>query len=222
MTLENGRALVRLPIRDAHVPNVYLAVAVHAEDGTSGRNSASVRVAPRTRELDVSVTPRAATTIAVAVMDAAGEPVAGADVVLSGIDEALAALSRRGFRDPLDEIYQRSRSEVFNRTLRTHIAPQLTPAPRLAGTDAGPQAVRVRRGARVRIRLTVAAPGPRHHVAVIDPLPAGLEAINPSLAGTTRSFAVRDRDINSQTPTGAPSSPFFAEHVNVKADRFEA
>jgi len=40
----------------------------------------------------------------------------------------------------------------------------------------------VRAGARVRIKLTMIAPSRRYHVALVDPLPAGFEAINPALA----------------------------------------
>jgi len=37
-------------------------------------------------------------------------------------------------------------------------------------------------GARVRVRLTMVADNRRYHVALVDPLPAGLEPINPDLA----------------------------------------
>jgi alpha-2-macroglobulin len=42
----------------------------------------------------------------------------------------------------------------------------------------------VRAGARVRVRLTMVVPSRRYHVALVDPLPAGLEAMNPALAVT--------------------------------------
>ena len=41
----------------------------------------------------------------------------------------------------------------------------------------------VRLGARVRVETTLVTPGPRTHVRLSVPLPAGLEAINPALAG---------------------------------------
>jgi alpha-2-macroglobulin len=41
---------------------------------------------------------------------------------------------------------------------------------------------RIRAGARVRVRVTMVAPTRRYHVALVDPLPAGLEAVDPSLA----------------------------------------
>jgi uncharacterized protein YfaS (alpha-2-macroglobulin family) len=42
----------------------------------------------------------------------------------------------------------------------------------------------IKAGARVRVRLTMVAESRRYHVALVDPLPAGLEAINPALAVT--------------------------------------
>ncbi|MET0625157.1 MAG: alpha-2-macroglobulin family protein, partial [Pyrinomonadaceae bacterium] len=39
-------------------------------------------------------------------------------------------------------------------------------------------------GARVRVRVRMFAPARRYHVALVDPLPAGLEALNPELATT--------------------------------------
>jgi hypothetical protein len=41
---------------------------------------------------------------------------------------------------------------------------------------------RIRAGATVRVRITMVADAPRAHVALSDPLPAGLEPINPALA----------------------------------------
>ncbi len=40
----------------------------------------------------------------------------------------------------------------------------------------------IKRGAQVRVRVTMAAPAERAHVALVDPLPAGLEAVNTGLA----------------------------------------
>ena len=51
---------------------------------------------------------------------------------------------------------------------------------------------RVRSGALVRIRLTMVAPARRYHVALVNPLPAGFEPLNPALA-TTQSIP-RDPD----------------------------
>jgi len=40
----------------------------------------------------------------------------------------------------------------------------------------------IRAGARVRVRLSMVASNRRYHVALVDPLPAGLEIVNPALA----------------------------------------
>ncbi len=44
----------------------------------------------------------------------------------------------------------------------------------------------IKAGARVRVRLTMAAPSRRYHVALVDYLPAGFETLNPELAVTER------------------------------------
>jgi hypothetical protein len=41
---------------------------------------------------------------------------------------------------------------------------------------------RIKAGARVRVRLSMVADNRRYHVALVDPLPAGLEIINPALS----------------------------------------
>lgn len=42
----------------------------------------------------------------------------------------------------------------------------------------------IKAGARVRVRVTMAAPSRRYHVALVDSLPAGFESLNPELAVT--------------------------------------
>ncbi len=44
---------------------------------------------------------------------------------------------------------------------------------------------RIAAGARVRVRLTMTTPGRRYHVALVDPLPAGLEPLNPALGASS-------------------------------------
>jgi uncharacterized protein YfaS (alpha-2-macroglobulin family) len=91
---------------------------------------------------------------------------------------------------------------------------------------------RIRAGARVRVRLTMVAPARRYHVALVDPLPAGLEALNPVLA-TTGSLP--EGGGSEVTPIGAPglggagqlghrwwwSRPWF-DHQNLRDERVEA
>lgn len=78
----------------------------------------------------------------------------------------------------------------------------------------------IKAGAMVRVRVTMVAPSRRVHVALVDPLPAGLEALNPALA------------VQGALPTsngaGKPSDPFWYwrrpwyEHQNLRDERVEA
>jgi uncharacterized protein YfaS (alpha-2-macroglobulin family) len=90
----------------------------------------------------------------------------------------------------------------------------------------------IKAGARVRSRLTMVATSRRYHVALVDPLPAGLEAVNPSLHVTGSSPLGPDDTV---TVLGAPglggprlggawwwwNRPWF-EHQNLRDERAEA
>lgn len=83
-------------------------------------------------------------------------------------------------------------------------------------------------GARVRVRLTMVASARRYHVALVDPLPAGLEILNPELAVTESVPA--DTGGNSRvTEYGSRSygrgwwwSRYWFEHQNFRDERAEA
>ena len=47
----------------------------------------------------------------------------------------------------------------------------------------------IKAGARVQVKLTMVADNRRYHVALVDPLPAGLEIVNPALAVSTATPA---------------------------------
>jgi uncharacterized protein YfaS (alpha-2-macroglobulin family) len=77
----------------------------------------------------------------------------------------------------------------------------------------------IKAGARVRVRLTMVADNRRYHVALVDPLPAGLEIVNPALA------------VSGSTPQDPNSSDFrygwwwwwpWYEHQNMRDHRAEA
>jgi hypothetical protein len=74
-------------------------------------------------------------------------------------------------------------------------------------------------GARVRVRLTMVADNRRYHVALVDPLPAGLEAMNPALAVTGNVPA---------DPNNDDMQPYWwwrwtwYEHQNLRDERAEA
>ncbi|HEY3355614.1 MAG TPA: DUF6049 family protein [Polyangia bacterium] len=85
---------------------------------------------------------------------------------------------------------------------------------------------RVKAGARVRVKLTMVAPTRRYHVALVDPLPAGLEALNPALAVTgrvpARAEAAADRGRGGGR--GVHSwwwGPWY-QHQNLRDERAEA
>jgi len=90
----------------------------------------------------------------------------------------------------------------------------------------------VRAGARVRVRLTMVAPSRRYHVALVDPLPAGFEPLNPALAvtGSVPQGPASDVEVLGAPGLGGPgalgkwwwwSRPWF-EHQNLRDERVEA
>ncbi|HEU4730007.1 MAG TPA: alpha-2-macroglobulin family protein [Kofleriaceae bacterium] len=78
----------------------------------------------------------------------------------------------------------------------------------------------IRAGARVRVRLSMVNENRRYHVALVDPLPAGLEAMNPALAVT----GPIPHDQGQQQARGAYwwwLGPWY-EHQNLRDERVEA
>jgi uncharacterized protein YfaS (alpha-2-macroglobulin family) len=78
----------------------------------------------------------------------------------------------------------------------------------------------IKAGATVRVRLTMVAPTRRYHVALVDPIPAGLEAMNPELAVTGSV----PQDPKSQASAGRWwwwYRPWY-EHQNLRDERAEA
>jgi hypothetical protein len=77
----------------------------------------------------------------------------------------------------------------------------------------------IKAGARVRVRVTMVADNRRYHVALVDPLPAGLEILNPALA------------VSGSVPQDPGSSDYrygwwwwgtWYEHQNMRDERAEA
>ncbi len=81
----------------------------------------------------------------------------------------------------------------------------------------------VKAGAKVRVKVTMVAPERRYHVALVDPMPAGFESLNPALKGTAT--------IHKPGPKGgSPHSgryrgwwwgPWY-QHTNLRDERAEA
>ncbi len=128
-------AVVHVPITDDHVPELAVQVEIVstteriADDGTSltgaphrpayASGRARLRVPPLLRKLDVTaepassvVKPGAATSIAVEVKDAEAAPVAGANVLLIVVDEAVLAVSGYELIDPIEVFYRRETAFV--------------------------------------------------------------------------------------------------------------
>lgn len=87
----------------------------------------------------------------------------------------------------------------------------------------------IKAGARVRVRLTMVAQARRYHVALVDPLPAGLEILNPELA-VTESIP-QDTGGNTSVTTYNSRSygygswywrQYWFEHQNFRDERAEA
>ena len=77
----------------------------------------------------------------------------------------------------------------------------------------------VRAGARVRVKLTMVAPMRRYHVALVDPLPAGLEPINPELA--VSGTLPPDTSADTMGPYWWWYRAWY-EHENMRDERVEA
>ena len=87
-------------------------------------------------------------------------------------------------------------------------------------TRAGDGVWHIKAGARVRVKLSLVNESRRYHVALVDPLPAGLEILNPALATTGPLPA----DPSEQRKRGAYwwwYGPWY-EHQNLRDERAEA
>ena len=76
----------------------------------------------------------------------------------------------------------------------------------------------IKAGSKVRVRVSMVATSRRYHVALVDPLPAGLEALNPALAVTGEI---------PKDPKGEDGKRFYwsrtwYEHQNMRDERVEA
>ncbi|MBT9586392.1 hypothetical protein IV102_23820 [bacterium] len=74
----------------------------------------------------------------------------------------------------------------------------------------------IKAGSDIKVTVTMQAPSRRYHVALVDPLPAGLEAVNPSLLGSG------DRTQAPQNRLDGWWSAYWYEHQNMRDERVEA
>jgi uncharacterized protein YfaS (alpha-2-macroglobulin family) len=136
--LDGNAATLEIPIEERYIPNVSIQVNVNGTaprlddkgqplaDGVLrpayGSGSLDLSVPPLDRTLTVTVTPAAASlapgessSLALAVVDAAGQPVADAELAVVVVDEAVLALSNYQLTDPLTVFYA-SRSANLSST----------------------------------------------------------------------------------------------------------
>ncbi|MBK7536729.1 MAG: hypothetical protein IPI49_15445 [Myxococcales bacterium] len=98
---------------------------------------------------------------------------------------------------------------------------------RYEGVDAASDVTRladgtwkIKAGARVRVRLSMANENRRYHVALVDPLPAGLEPMNPALA-VTGPIPLDPQEQTGRGPYWWWYGPWY-DHQNLRDERVEA
>ena len=134
--VQDGSAIVPVPLADADIPNVDVTIeVVGATTRTDDRGTAlpdaparpayavgnlTLPISLASRELTVSVTPRddtvapgATTQLDVQVTDSSGAPVVGAEFSVVVVDEAVLALSKYELADPLATFYARIGNDVY-------------------------------------------------------------------------------------------------------------
>ena len=126
--LVDGSAVLQVPIAENDIPNVDISIEVVGttprvdDDGDElvdapprpafAAGSLTLPISTASRALTVTATPTAAelrpgesTQVDVAVTDAAGQPVAGGELAVVVVDEAVLALSNYQLDDPLHTFY---------------------------------------------------------------------------------------------------------------------
>ena len=134
-TVADGSAVVQIPVTEADLPNVEVTIEVvgstprTADDGTPSPDAPqrpafaigglSLPVSTASRTLDVTATPAASQLapgrrrrVDVGCTDAAGPPVAGAELAVVVVDEAVLALTDYELADPLGTFYGQLPSQL--------------------------------------------------------------------------------------------------------------
>ncbi|MFN0087176.1 MAG: Ig-like domain-containing protein, partial [Blastocatellia bacterium] len=143
-TVQGPSHTLKIPIQDAYTPNVYVKVdlagaAVRQDEAGKPQaglpkrpafasGSINLSIPPTRRRLSVTAVPRepvtepgAATHVDVRLRDADGKPVAGGEVALIVVDEAVLALSNYQLLDPIDTFYSPRGDDVTNHHLREKV-----------------------------------------------------------------------------------------------------
>lgn len=143
-TLEDGNATLRIPITEAHIPNLSVQIDVagsapRTDDAGEAlpdvpprpafaTGSLSLSVPPYSRELSIAIEPQsdslepgAETAVTLTVTDANGQPVPNAEVALVVVDEAILALTNYQLQNPLNIFYTNQWSWIDSRYGRSSI-----------------------------------------------------------------------------------------------------
>jgi alpha-2-macroglobulin len=136
-TMNSPSHTLRVPVKDADVPNLHVQVdlvGAAVRENSKGEPDQSLparpafasgalnlSIPPLKRRLQVTATPRdkalepgGGTFVDVEVKDAAGEPVAGGEVAVVVVDEAVLALTNYKLKDPLETFYLKRDEGVSN------------------------------------------------------------------------------------------------------------
>jgi len=142
--MDGATTTLQIPIREAHVPNLYVQVdLVGKKERTTDEGepvegipprpayasgSINLPIPPLERTLSVTAAPRVdalqpggSTEIDVTVVDAQGKPVSGGEVVVAVVDESVLALSGYQLADPIGIFYAQRGPDVSDYHLRSQI-----------------------------------------------------------------------------------------------------
>lgn len=181
--IEGGAAKLKVPIEERHVPNLHVHVDLVGaaprtrDDGTVdpdlpprpayAKGALVLKVPPRQRTLQLTATPRdvelppgGETVVDVALKDAGGAPVAGGEVAIAVVDEAVLSLTGYRWPDPIATMYVERDDGVRDHHLRELVLlakPELAPVIQASPATVGG---RSRDGGMVEAkRMSRAAPG---------------------------------------------------------------
>lgn len=216
IALDGPTRVITVPIGDAMVPGVTVQVdlvglAPRTDDQgvpdpklprrpAYAVGSIDLAVPPRQRTLAVAVTPAAArlapgerTSIAIAIRDAQGRPVADAEAAVIVVDEAILSLTGAVFASPIDAFYARRDGDTRDAYSQAYLKlarPDLAELQRGAAAGAGA-------GGDVR---TAAAPAP-------PPAPGGYAPAGESSAVAIQAMRrVRSGNADDEAKLGAQTA----------------
>jgi uncharacterized protein YfaS (alpha-2-macroglobulin family) len=167
--IDEGTITLKVPIEDKHIPNLNVQVDVVGsaprtdDDGEEipdipprpayavGQLNLSIPALQRTLALHVSprekeLEPGGETMIDVELIDAAGQPVSGAELAVVVVDEAILALTNYQLADPIAVFYLPRWSELYSSYSRASIIlvdPMKLTQDGMGGGDMSPQATNV-------------------------------------------------------------------------------